>query len=74
MPVTTARVSALLTIGWPNSVWRAYSRSKCSEVLVHGEQGKPGVVGLGDGAAGTVLVDVADREILEIQAGVTARP
>ena len=30
MPVTTAKVSALLTIGWPNSVWRAYSRSKCS--------------------------------------------
>ena len=30
MPVTTASVSALLTIGWPNSLWRAYSRSKCS--------------------------------------------
>src|SRR5436190_4066309 len=35
-------------------------------VLVHGEQGKPGVVGLRDGASRPMLVDVADREVLII--------
>src|SRR5215813_1560880 len=33
-------------------------------VLVHGEQSEPGVVGLGDGAPGPVLDDLAHRELL----------
>jgi hypothetical protein len=33
-------------------------------VGVHGQQGEPDVVRLRDGAAGPVLVDVADREVL----------
>src|SRR5581483_3265934 len=33
-------------------------------VLVHGQQGEPGVVGLADGAPGPVLVDVTHREVL----------
>ncbi len=35
---------------------------------VHREQGEPGVVGLADGAPGTVLVDVTDFELLEVAA------
>ena len=35
---------------------------------VHRQQREPGVVGLGDGAAGAVLVDVADLEILVVAA------
>src|SRR5260221_11984240 len=37
-------------------------------MLVHGQQREPGVLGLGDRTAGSMLVDVADREVLEIAA------
>jgi hypothetical protein len=37
-------------------------------MLVHGQKREPGIVGLADGAAGQVLVDVAFGEILEIAA------
>jgi hypothetical protein len=35
-------------------------------VGVHGQQREPDVVGLSDGAPGTVLVDIADREVLVV--------
>jgi hypothetical protein len=39
---------------------------------VHREQGHPDVVGVGDGATGTVLEGVADDEILVVQPGCLA--
>src|SRR5262245_20219068 len=38
-------------------------------MLVHRQQGEPGVVGLGEGAPGAVLVDVADLEFLVVAPG-----
>jgi methyl coenzyme M reductase subunit D len=35
-------------------------------ILVHGQKREPGVVRFGDTAPGPVLVNVADREILQI--------
>jgi hypothetical protein len=37
-------------------------------MLVHREQREPGIIGLADGAAWPVLIDVAFGEILEIAA------
>src|SRR5262245_51558045 len=37
---------------------------------VHREEREPDVVGLGDGAPGTVLVDVADGEVLVVSADI----
>jgi hypothetical protein len=37
-------------------------------MLVHGQQGEPGVIGFGDGPAGAMFIDIANLEILVIAA------
>jgi len=63
MPTTIDNVRQLFTSGRLNSDLAAYSLSKCSGCWFTRDQREPGVVALGDGAAGTVLIDVADGEV-----------
>src|SRR5207237_3252658 len=49
--------------------FRGIGGIEMQRVLVHRQQGEPGVVGLADRASRAVLVDLADREILEVPAG-----
>src|SRR5262245_43885985 len=57
-----AQDHALLVLG----VGLGVMRVRVEGMLVHGEEGEPGAVGLGDGAARPVPEHLADRELLEV--------
>ena len=64
-PTAIATVSVETTSGLPNSDRRGVLGVEVHLVGVHRQQREPGVVGLADGPAERVLVDVADVEVLE---------
>ena len=68
MPVTIDERQAAVDQRPAELRLRRVGRIEVQRMLVHGEQREPGVVGLGDGAAGPVLVDVADLEVLVVAA------
>src|SRR5438105_7288868 len=72
IPATIDRVRQLLTTGRAELRFRGIGGIEMQRMLVHRQQGEPGVVGLADRPPGPVLIDIAEREILEIAAGAGA--
>src|SRR6185436_15974611 len=54
--------------------FRRIGEIEMQRMLVHRQQREPGVVGLADGAARAMLVDLADGEVLVVAAVAFAQP